>query len=128
MATSKRGRPTSYKPEYAEGIVSHCSTGASITSYAAQIGVCRDTITEWGNVHPEFSSAVKRAKAAAAAWYDLKAREVLETGKGNATLAIFGLKNFAPDDFRDVQEQRLSGEVTVNKVVREFVDSPNTNG
>lgn len=124
----RAGRPSLYNKSYCEGIVKHCATGASIASYAAHIGVCRDTITEWANVHPEFSSAVKRAKAAAAAWYDERTREIVtgENKSGNATLCIFGLKNFAPEDFRDVQEQKHSGEVTVNKVVREFVSSPHT--
>ena len=116
-----------YDPSYCDGIVEHCQDGASITSFAAKIGVCRDTITDWGVAHPEFLASVKRAKAAAAAWYDEQARKVAKDGGGNATLCIFGLKNFAPDDFRDVQEQKHSGEVTVNKIVREF-HAPNPNG
>jgi hypothetical protein len=121
------GRPSKYDPAYCDGIVEHCATGASVTSYAASIGVCRDTISEWATVHPDFSAAVKRAKAAAAAWYDGKARGIIGGESGNATLCIFGLKNFAPDDFRDVQEQKHSGEITVNKIVREF-HTPHSDG
>lgn len=123
---AEAGRPSLYDEAYCEGIVAHCASGASITSYAAEIGVCRDTITEWASKHDDFSLAVKRAKAAAAAWYDEKARGIVGGESGNATLCIFGLKNFAPDDFRDVQEQKHSGEITVNKVVREFVDAPHS--
>lgn len=115
------GRPSLYDPAYCEQIVAFCQDGSSITSFAAAIGTCRDTISEWANVHPEFSGAVKAAKAAAAAWYDKKSRGIVSGEQGNATLCIFGLKNFAPDDFQDVQERRHSGEVTVNKVIREFV-------
>lgn len=122
------GRPSLYDPVYCEGIIEHCASGASITSYAAEIGVCRDTISEWAVAHPDFSAAVKRAKAKAAAWYDKTARKIADGESGNATLCIFGLKNFAPDDFRDVQEQKHSGEVTVNKVVREFVRPPHQDG
>lgn len=115
------GQPSKYDDAYCRQIVEHCQGGASITSFAASIGVCRDTITNWGNEHPQFFAAVKRAKAAAAAWYDTQARLAASgEGKGNPTLCIFGLKNFAPDDFRDVQEQKHSGEVTVTKIVREF--------
>jgi hypothetical protein len=121
-------RPTLYDPAYCGEIVEHCKTGASITSFAASIGVCRDTITNWGNDHPEFLAAVKRAKAAAAAWYDEQSRKIVGGAQGNATLCIFGLKNFAPDDFRDVQEQKHSGEVTVNKITREFVSPSHPNG
>jgi hypothetical protein len=122
-----RGRPSLYDTAYCEGIVEHCATGASITSYAASIGVCRDTITDWGQAHPEFLAAVKRAKAAAAAWYDGKARGIIGGESGNATLCIFGLKNFAPDDFRDVQEQKHSGTIGIEKIVREF-HTPNPDG
>lgn len=122
------GRPSLYDPAYCDGIVEHCKSGASITSYAAEIGVCRDTISEWAKVHDEFSASVKRAKAAAAAWYDARGRGIIGGESGNATLVIFGLKNFAPDDFRDIQEQKHSGEVTVNKVVREFVRPSHQDG
>lgn len=121
-------RPSLYDPAYCDAIVEHCKTGASITSFAAEIGVCRDTITEWGSVHQEFSAAVKRAKACAAAWYDKTARNIAGGESGNATLCIFGLKNFAPEDFRDVQETKHSGEVTVNKIERTFVSPANTDG
>lgn len=122
------GRPSLYDPAYCEAIVEHCTTGASITSFAAEIGVCRDTITDWGKAHPEFLASVKRAKAAAAAWYDKTARAIAIDGKGSATLCIFGLKNFAPEDFKDVQETKHSGEVTVNKIERTFVSPQNPNG
>lgn len=121
------GRPTKYDPDYCERIVEFCQDGSSISSFAASIGVCRDTITDWGQAHPEFLAAVKVAKAAVAAWYDKAARKNAVEGGGNATLCIFGLKNFDATDFRDVQEQKHSGEITVNKIVREF-HSPHSDG
>lgn len=117
------GRPSVYDPAYCAKIVEHCTSGASITSFAASIGVCRDTITNWGNERPEFLAAVKRAKAAAAAWYDERARGVATDNKGSATICIFGLKNFAPEDFQDVQETKHSGAVTVTKITREFTQA-----
>jgi hypothetical protein len=122
---TETGRPSLYDPEYCGDIVTHCATGASITSYAAEIGVCRDTITEWASKHAEFSVAVKRAKAAAAAWYDAKARGIIGGETGNATLCIFGLKNFAPEDFRDKQEIEHSGGLRVERVERVIVDPAN---
>lgn len=100
-----RGRPSDYKPEYCEQVVDHMSEGASITSFAAEIDVARSTINEWMSVHPEFSEAVKRAKAKCAAWWEMRGRKLAE-GKeeGNPTLVIFGLKNMADDDWRDKQE------------------------
>lgn len=103
------GAPTKYDTAYCDSIVEHCSDGASITSFAAEIGVCRDTITEWVKVHPEFSLAVKRAKASACAWWEKQARTITEKGGGNATLAIFGMKNMGADDWAETTRQEHSG-------------------
>ncbi len=32
----------------------------SLAGFAVKIGVCRDTITEWAKIYPEFSGACKR--------------------------------------------------------------------
>ena len=39
------------------------------------------------------------------------ARGIIDGESGNATLCIFGLKNFAPEDFRDKVETELSGNI-----------------
>jgi transposase len=119
-------RPSLYDPAYCEGIVEHCRDGSSITSYAAEIGVCRDTISEWASVHEEFSVAVKRAKAVCGAWWEKTARSNATDGKGNAVLCIFGLKNMAPEDWRDKIETEHSGTVRVDRVERAIVDPANT--
>src|SRR5690349_11642525 len=92
------------------------SEGASMTSFAAEIDVARSTINEWMGAHPEFSEAVKRAKAKCAAWWEKQGRDIA-TGKaeGNPTLVIFGLKNMGgEDDWRDKREVEHSGEMTVS--------------
>lgn len=112
------GRPTDYREEYGEALVEHCKDGASITSFAAEIGVARSTINEWMKHHPEFSEAVNRAKAKIAAWWDKQGRDVAENGGqgGRATMVIFGLKNHDPEDFRDKTEHEHTGELTITRV------------
>ena len=97
----KEGRPTKYKPEYCEAIIDHMSEGASMTSFAASIGVARSTINEWIDNNPEFSESVKVGKAVCAAWWERVGRKNAVEGGGNATLVIFGLKNMSPDDWRE---------------------------
>lgn len=100
------GRPSKYLPEYCEAVVEHMAEGASITSFAASIDVARDTISEWASKHPEFSAAVKRGKAKCAAWWEKRGREGAQNGAapGANTLVIFGLKNMAPDDWRETSQ------------------------
>ena len=98
------GRPTKYKPEYCDMLVKHMAEGASMTSFAAEIDVSRETISEWSRVHPEFSAAVKKGKAKCAAWWEKLGRVGAQGGEVNPTLVIFGLKNMAADDWREKQE------------------------
>jgi hypothetical protein len=100
------GRPTLYDPAYCEAVVVHMADGASLTSFAAEIDVARSTINEWMDVHPEFSEAVRRAKAKCAAWWEKRGRSIAETGggPGAGTLVMFGLKNMGADDWSDKQE------------------------
>lgn len=105
------GAPSAYRPHYSEQVVSFCADGYSLTAFAGEIGVCRDTISEWAKVHPEFSVAVKRAKAACARWWEDRGRRIAIDGGsgGQSTLVIFGLKNHAPDDYRDKSTTEITG-------------------
>ena len=116
------GRPTDYKPEYCDAVIEHMKEGASLTSFAASINVSRSTITEWVNVHPEFSASVKAGKAHCAAWWEKVSRTNALEGGGNATLCIFGLKNMAPDEWREKQEIEHSGSIDINKMSDEELE------
>ena len=105
------GRPSKFSDAYVEEVVTYCAQGYSLTAFAGSIGVCRDTISEWCNEHPEFSASVSRAKAKRAEWWETQALEVAKTGGtgGRATMIIFGLKNHAPDDFKEISRQETTG-------------------
>ncbi len=108
-------RPTKFDPGYCDEIVAYMQEGASISAFAAKIGVARSTINEWAEHHPEFSEALKAGKAACAAWWEERLREIAKAGggPGAATAVIFGLKNMAAEDWRDRQEVEHSGSVDV---------------
>ena len=105
------GRPTDYLEEFAERVETFCADGYSLTAFAGEIGVARSTINEWMAQHAEFSEAVSRAKAKRARWWEDRAREIAQNGGpgGQATMVIFGLKNHAPDDFKEVTRQEHTG-------------------
>lgn len=57
------GRPTLYKPEYCQQVIDHMAKGHSFWSFAAEIDVCMDTLSEWCKVHPDFSEAKRVGQA-----------------------------------------------------------------
>lgn len=107
------GRPSKYQKAYCDLVIEHMNEGASLTSFAAEIGVARSSINEWMEEHEEFSEAVKIAKAKCAAWWEKKGRTLAVDGGGNATLVIFGLKNMAAEDWREKQTVEHEGDMTV---------------
>lgn len=100
------GRPSKFKTVYCNEVISHMQEGASLTSFAADIGVSRATLNVWMAEHPEFLEAVGKAKAKCAAWWEKQGRTIATTGggPGASTLVVFGLKNMGADDWREKQE------------------------
>ena len=56
------GRPTKYKPEYAEQAYKFCLLGADDLRLADLFEVNVDTIYKWKLAHPDFSLALKEGK------------------------------------------------------------------
>lgn len=120
------GRPTKYQAKYAAGLIEHMEKGGSFESYAAVIGVHRDTLYEWEKAHEEFSDAKKMGKDAALLFFENMARsgmagnlkrvtkikrkpdgttqEVYALAPFNATSWIFTMLNRFPEQYRNRQE------------------------
>ncbi len=105
------GRPTKYEPRFCDEVVADMAKGYSLTAFAGLIGVNKDTLNEWMAVHPEFSDAVTRAKAARLRnWEEVAiAMRTNGGGPGGATITIFGLKNMGGDEWCDRQQVEHSG-------------------
>lgn len=110
---ARTGRPSKYDPAYCEDVIDHLAEGASLTSFAAEIGVARSTINEWIGEHSEFSEACARAKAKCAAWWEKTNRTLASTGTGNHGACKLGLTNMAPDEWREktVQEHSFTEDM-----------------
>jgi len=80
------GRPSKYKPEFCERILELASIGAGWAEYAAEFGVDRTTLFDWRDRHPEFSTALTRAKAIEQSWFEKEARENMKNRDFNANL------------------------------------------
>lgn len=62
QAAPKVGRPSKYKEEFNEQARKLCLMGAVDAELADFFEVAIDTISEWKNVHPEFSASIKKGK------------------------------------------------------------------
>lgn len=100
-ARAGAGRKTEYKPEYCQVAIDTLKDGHSLTGLAGKLGVTKLTVLNWRKAYPDFNEACSVGTAAAVAWWEEQAREAAQTGKGNAAVIIFGLKNRARDDWRD---------------------------
>jgi len=105
------GRPSKFQPAYCDEVIAIMATGLSLTAFAGDIGVARSTINEWMDTYPEFSEAVKVAKAKRTAALE---RSMLSSENGpQVTSRIFALKNADPEEWREKQtvEHTASGDL-----------------
>lgn len=120
------GRPSKYKPEYAEQAAKLCALGATDRDVADFFKVAESTLNLWKIEHPEFSESLKVAKEVAdkrveqslyrrALGYshdsvhvsnyqgDVTLTPIVEHYPPDTTAAIFWLKNRKPEEWRDVK-------------------------
>lgn len=146
MANSKstRGRPSKYKPEYAEQAKKLCQLGATDADLADFFKVNTSTIWRWSCQFEDFCSSLKTGKDVAdglverslyqrAMGYEFDTVKVLQyEGKPvvipyrekvvpDTTACIFWLKNRKPEQWRDRVEHIGNVKHEVTKVVREIV-------
>ena len=110
----KVGRPTKYKPEHCQEAIDFMAEGYSIAGLAGHWGVSRECIYNWAETIPEFSDALKQSRAAAAKWWEDRARAVAVGEAGSAPMVIFALKNRVSDEWRDSQEVKQTTKMDVN--------------
>ena len=104
------GRPSKYDPAFCDTARTFLADGYSVLALAGEIGVSLQTIYNWMDANPDFLDAVKDGQAAAGRWWEDRLRDIAEGKDGNATAAIFGLKNRARDQWADVSRQEHTGK------------------
>lgn len=145
------GRPTKYKPEYAEQAYKLCLLGATDKELADFFDVNEDSVHEWKKVHKDFSESIKRGKDTADAnvadrlyqramgfEHDSEEIKTISIGKGFSSIervpvrkvyppdtvaAIYWLKNRQKDKWRDRSEVENSGEQKIIVETRKHNDN-----
>jgi len=86
------GQPTKYKERYCEDIITYFQNDKvfpTLAGFAAEIGVCKDSLLAWAENNEEFSGAIKKAKA-------IQEQNLVSgalSGKHQSTFSIFFAKN-----------------------------------
>lgn len=143
------GRPSKYKPEYADQARKLCLLGATDKELADFFEVAEDTINEWKRVHIEFSVSVKKGKDQAdaevadrlyqrALGFEHPEVDIRVVAGGivqtpitkiyapDPTAAIFWLKNRQKDKWRDKIDHEHAGKngepIQFQRVERRIID------
>jgi hypothetical protein len=123
------GRPSKYDPEYHPAkLVELCEGGLSFAACAGEFRIARETIYDWTDKFPEFSDAKRTAESLALLFWERQNIKLAQTGEGNATATVFGLKNRSRKgerrvpDWQDVSKQEISGSLEITRIVVEVVD------
>jgi hypothetical protein len=127
------GRPTDYRPEYAEQAEKLCKLGATDAELGEFFGVTEQTVNNWKNAHPVFFESLKKGKTLAdaevasklyhrATGYSHDAVKIVANPGGqhhsvkytehyapDTTAAIFWLKNRQREKWRDKVETEIGG-------------------
>ncbi len=80
------GRPTDYRPEYCERVLTLGRDGKSHAQIAADLGVSRQTLHNWAAAHAEFAEAIAWSRDLAQAWFENKGQDGLGDNRFNAAL------------------------------------------
>ena len=113
----KVGRPTKYKEEFCEMLVSHMASGLSFESFAAAIGVSEETLFEWSRCHEEFLVSKKEGFSKNRLFYEKYGIGGMagRVKNFNSTVWIFNMKNRFSQQWREkiIQEQTISADVRI---------------
>jgi len=113
-----------YKPEYCETAAKVLAGGESYAAVCAELDICRATLYNWRNAHPEFASALNRGlQKAQREWERIgKAGVQGDIDKFSASPWIFTMKNRFRDDYKDRSDEKTSGDSIVERLLDKLID------
>lgn len=109
------GRPSDYDPSFCDQVVDLGKEGKSPAQIAAFFDIPRTTLLSWAEQHPEFSTALTRAKVHEQAWWEAKGIEGMELPGFNAAIWKKSMEARFRDDYTERQEQTVKAQV-VNRI------------
>lgn len=87
----------------------HMASGLTARSFGGRIGVTPKTITDWIDKHPLFYAFHEAGlQFQRMDWEQTLVDMAKGKTRGNAAAAIFALKNYFPDDYKDKREVEMA--------------------
>jgi hypothetical protein len=108
-SSNPRGRPSKYDPAYCDRVMELGSQGLSYEQISAQIGADRATMNRWADVHPEFRTALTRAKELEQAWWERVGQTALFADKFQAAVWSKSMSARFREKYTDKVSQEISG-------------------
>lgn len=105
------GRPTDYDPAYCETVIELGKQGKSKVQMAAHFDVCRKTIDNWADQHPEFLRALTRAMTHAQDWWETAGQVGMVADKFNSSVWSRSMAARFPEDWQEKKEFKHSGAI-----------------
>jgi hypothetical protein len=121
-----RGRPSTYDPAYCDRVIELGADGKSPEQISAAIDVPRTTMLRWADEHPEFRTALTRAKELEQDWWESIGQKALFADKFQASVWAKSMSARFREKYTEkvVQEQtgKDGGPIEmVNRIERHIV-------
>ncbi|NEX95357.1 helix-turn-helix domain-containing protein [Caulobacter sp. 17J65-9] len=95
------GRPSRYRPEYAERAEAWLAQGFSVGALAGELGVSRFTVLGWVKRWPAFAQAVARGRARGLVVWEKRLAEAALSRPG---VIQFALRRLSPADWGEAPD------------------------
>lgn len=116
------GRPSLYRPEYAQMLIDDARKGYSLTAFCGLLLVSRSTLNEWMRDHPDFAEAVDLHRPARTRKLEIDMMKAKTAPEVMARKLM--LMNAAPDEFREKQHHEVTATVTLGDLVAASMKQP----
>ncbi len=113
-----------YKPEYCEVAAKVLAGGESYAAVCAELDICRSTLYNWRDAHPEFASALNKGLQKAQREWERIGKDGVEGNleKFSASPWIFTMKNRFREDYKEDKQEKTVSESIVEKLIDRLVE------
>ena len=105
-----------YHTRYCDEVVAFMGRGYSLTAFAGEIGVCRETLDTWRRKRPAFDRAVKAGEAARTRALETALLDASSGAKVSAN--TFALKHASPEVWGDKSAVEVETPLKAELVVK----------